>query len=235
VPAPMLLDSGGKEKPLLKKQAELFKFLSTQKYAYSFNLLNNTELADWVKKEISKRGGKISAKAAEMLVGLVGSDGWQINNELDKLLSYKNAGKLTPSGAAVEIEDVKNLVRGNFSENIFALTDALSVKNKALAVKLLDEQIEAGLSDGYLLNMFTRQFRILLQIKQALESGLSQRQIASQLKLHPFVVQKGVEQAHYFTLSVLKNVLSQLAKIDYEVKSGDGDYLTGLNMLIAGL
>jgi len=235
IPSPMLLDSSGREKPLLKKQAELFKFLSAQKYAYSFDLLSNTASANWVKRETARRGGKISVKAAEMLVGLVGNDGWQINNELDKLLSYKMAGKLTADGVDIEIEDVKNLVRGNFSENIFALTDALSVKNKALAIKLLDEQIEAGLSDGYLLNMFTRQFRILLSIKQALESGSNSRQIASQLKLHPFVAQKGVEQARNFTLPVLKNILSRLVRIDYEVKSGRGDYLAGLNMLIAKL
>ena len=235
IPSPMLLDSSGKEKPLLKKQAELFKFLSAQKYAYSFDLLSNTESANWVKRETARRGGKISVKAAEMLVGLVGNDGWQINNELDKLLSYKMAGKLTADGVDIGIEDVKNLVRGNFSENIFALTDALSVKNKALAIKLLDEQIEAGLSDGYLLNMFTRQFRILLSIKQALESGSNSRQIASQLKLHPFVAQKGIEQARHFALPALKNILNRLVKIDYEVKTGQSDYLTGLNMLIAKL
>ena len=233
--SPLLLDSSGKEKPMNKKQAELFKFLAGQKYAYNFNLLTNAEAADWVRKQAGLRGGKISAKAAEALVGLVGNDGWQINNELNKLLSYKTAGKLTQNGAEIEMEDVKSLVRGNFSENIFALTDALSVKNKALAVKLLDEQVEAGLSDGYLLNMFTRQFRILLSIKQALESGLSQRQIAGRLKLHPFVAQKGLEQARHFTLPVLKNILSALVKIDYEVKSGSGDYLAGLNMLIAKL
>ncbi|MBI2459558.1 MAG: DNA polymerase III subunit delta [Parcubacteria group bacterium] len=234
-PAPLLLDSSGQEKPLLKKPAELFKFLSAQKYSYSFNLLSNTESANWVKKQVVLGGGKISAKAAEMLVGLVGNDGWQISNELAKLLSYKSAGQFTRGGAEIELEDVKNLVRGNFSENIFALTDALSVKNKALAVKLLDEQAEAGLSDGYLLNMFVRQFRILLQIKQALLSGLSQRQIAGQLKLHPFVAQKGLEQARHFNLPSLKNILSRLIKLDYEVKSGQGDYLTGLNMLIAEL
>lgn len=234
-PAPMLLDSSGQAKPLLKQAAELFKFLSAQKYAYNFTLLSNVELTNWVKKQATLRGGKISLKAAEMLVGLVGNDGWQVNNELAKLLSYKAAGKLTKGVTEIEIEDVKNLVQGNFSENIFVLTDALSLKNKSLAVKLLAEQIEAGLSDGYLLNMFIRQFRILLQIKQALESGLSQRQIAGKLKLHPFVAQKGVEQARHFTLPILKNILSRLAKIDYEVKSGQSDYLTGLNMLIAGL
>ena len=220
---------------MTKKQSELFKFLQSQKYAYNFNQLNNTELAAWTRKLTAERGGKISLTAAQALVGLVGADGWRISQEIDKLVNYKAAGKLTPVEAEIEIEDVQRLVRGNFSENIFALTDALSLKNKALAVKLLDEQTAAGLSDGYLLNMFARQFRILLRIKQALEAGLNQRQLAARLKLHPFVLQKGLAQARNFNLPSLKNILSRLAEIDYEVKSGRGDYLTGLNMLIAGM
>lgn len=232
-PVAMLVDAAGKDKPLIKKQAGLFKFLSEQKYAYSFNLLSNIELANWVKKEVAIRGGKISQRAAEMLVGLVGNDGWQINNEIDKLLNYKASAKLTAGAAEIEAADIQNLTQGNFSENIFALTDALSNKNKSLAVKLLNDQIDAGLSDGYLLNMFTRQFRILLQIRQALDAGAGARKIASQLKLHPFVIQKGVEQARNFSLPVLKNILSHLARIDFEAKSGRSDYITGLNMLIA--
>jgi len=231
--APMFIGGDGQDKPLNKKQAEFFKFLTKQKYAYSFNLLSNTESAGWAKKQASSRGGKISAKAAELLVGLVGVDGWQISNELDKLVNYKAANKLTGAEADIEVEDVRNLVQGNFSENIFALTDALSVRNKALAAKLLTEQLEAGLDEGRLLNMFVWQFRALLQIKQATEAGLSQRQIASQLKLHPYVAQKGLAQARNFTLPILKNMLSRLAEIDYQVKSGRGDFLAGLNMLIA--
>ena len=243
VMAPMFIGGDGQDKPLNKKPAEFFKFLTKQKYTSGFNRLSNTESADWAKKQAAARGGKISAKAAELLVGLVGVDGWQISNELDKLISYKaanplrlvesEASKLTGAEADIEVEDVRNLVQGNFSENIFALTDALSVRNKALAAKLLSEQLEAGLDEGRLLNMFVWQFRVLLQIKQATEAGLSQRQIASQLKLHPYVAQKGLAQARNFTLPILKNMLSRLAEIDYQVKSGRGDFLAGLNMLIA--
>jgi DNA polymerase III delta subunit len=230
---PMLLDSAGKDKPLNKKQADLFKFLSGQKYSFSYNLLSNTELAGWAKKLAGARGGKISLKAAETLIGLVGNNGWQISNELDKLLSYKATVKLTDTDAEIGVEDVKKLVQGNFSENIFALTDALSNKNKILAIKLLDEQIEAGSDGQYLLNMFIRQFRILLQIKQAVDSGFSQRQIIGQLKLHPFVLQKGMEQVRGFSLQILKNILSQLVRIDYLVKSGQSEYIVELNRLIA--
>lgn len=232
---PFLIDPSGQDKPLNKKSADLFKFLVKQKYAYNFNSLSHTELANWVKKEVVKRGGKISAEAAAMLVGLVGADGWQISQEIDKLLSFKQAGKLTEALLEISAVDVKKLVQGNFSDNIFALTDALSVKNKPLAIKLLDEQIEAGLEGPYLLNMFVRQFRILLQLRQALDAGLGPRQIASQMKLHPFVLQKGLEQARNFSLQTLKNIFSQLAQIDYLAKSGQQDYITGLNMLIAKL
>lgn len=231
--APFLIDSAGQDKPLNKKAADLFKLLAKEKYSYNFNLLSHTELANWVKKEVAARGGKINVQAAELLVGLVGNDGWQIKNEIDKLLSFKQAGKLTESLLEIEVSDVKNLTRGSFSNNIFALTDAISARNKPLAVKLLDEQIEAGLGGPYLLNMFVRQFRILLQLRQALDAGLSQRQIAGQMKLHPFVLQKGLEQARNFNLANLKNIFSQLAKIDYLAKSGQRDYLTGLNLLIA--
>ena len=230
---PFLIDSDSKDKPLNKVQSEFFKFLVGQKYSLpSFNSLSNTELALWVKKETAGRGGKISAKAAELLVGLVGSDSWQINNEINKLISYKATSKLTDSVVEIGEEDIKNLVRGNFSDNIFSLTDAISAKNRNMAVKLLEELVDSGFDGHYLFSMFIRQFRILLRIRQAVDSGLSQRQIANLFKLHPFVLQKGLMQADNFTLANLKNILNQLIKIDYLVKSGQSDYLTSLSSLV---
>jgi len=125
------------------------------------------------------------------------------------------------------------LVRGNFDENIFALTDAISNKNNSLAAKLLEEQIEAGLADAYLINMIIRQFRILLQIRQALDSGQSSRQMISALRLHPFIVQKGINQVRRFDLDSLKNILSKLVEIDFKMKTGQADARTMLNLLIA--
>jgi len=250
---PVKIDAAGREKPLTKQQSQLFKFLVSQKYTQQFNQLSNTEATAWTKKEVEKRKGKITYQAAQMLTGLVGSDLWQINNEIDKLLSYKSGRepKLIEGGEAlleseipesrfltgqvitIEVEDVEMLVRGNFDENIFALTDAISNKNNSLAAKLLEEQIEAGLADAYLINMIIRQFRILLQIRQALDSGQSSRQMISALRLHPFIVQKGINQVRRFDLDSLKNILSKLVEIDFKMKTGQADARTMLNLLIA--
>jgi len=230
------LDNIGRERVLTKQQQQLFNFLHTQKYSQQFNLLNNTEVAAWTKKEVIKRGGKISNQAVQILTSLVGSDLWHISNEIDKLLSYKSAvrPKLTGVGAiTIEVDDVENLVRGNMDENIFALTDAISHKNKALASRLLEEQLAAGLTDNYLLAMFIRQFKILLQIKQAQDVGFNSRKIVSSLKLHPFVVQKGLNQVRNFSLATLKNIINQLVRIDYLMKTGKADIHLMLNLLIA--
>jgi DNA polymerase-3 subunit delta len=233
----IFLDSISGEDKLPKYKSELFKTLIKQKYAQEFKMLSNTEATTWTKKEVEARGGKISHQATMELTSLLGSDLWQINNEIDKLINYKASQKLgladNEKGSVIEAEDVKNLVRGQFDEKIFSLTDAISARNKAQAVKLLEEQTEAGLTDSYLLTMITRQFRIMLQIKQALDSGHTSRKIISLLKLHPFIVQKGINQVRNFTLPSLKNILGKLVEIDYLMKSGKAEIKPMLSLLIA--
>lgn len=245
-------DKDGRDKPLGKKEKELFDFLSRpfdklastsspqvmtgQKFAQEFKKLSNTELAAWIKKETEARGGAISARAAQVLVGLVGYDLWQINREIDKLINYKSGEKpaLASGGAPAVIEeaDVEKLVKGNFDDNIFALTDAIGARDKALATRLLEEQIELGANEIYLLTMITRQIKIILQVRQALDLGQSSRQIITELKLNPYVAQKAIEQSRHFSLNALKIIFSKLVEIDYKIKSGQGDGLTLLNLLI---
>lgn len=229
----------GSGQKLSQAKADLFKMLAKQKYAQEFKPLSNSETAAWVKKEIESRGGKISRPAVLILSALLGSDLWQINNEIDKLVNYKAGQKLHLAGAeeAVTITeaDVKEIVQGVFDEKVFALTDAISNKNKKLAVKLYEEQLESGKSDDYLFNMILRQFRILLTIRQALDSGFSARKIASTLKLHPFVAQKSIIQVRNFSLVGLKDILGQLVRIDYLVKSGRLDGRAALSSLIVRL
>lgn len=229
-------DLGATEK-LPAAKNELFKFLNGQKFRYVFKNLTGAETTVWVKKETEARGGKISRAAAGALAAIAGADLWQANTEIDKLINYKSGQKLKladgEKGLEITEEDAKKMARGKFDENIFALTDAIGNKNKKLAARLLEEQIGAGLTDSYLLTMVIRQFRILAQIKQALNNGMSPRQIAGTLKLHPFVAQKGAEQAHYFSLPALKNIFNQLVRIDFLIKTGAANAKTGLSLLLA--
>lgn len=231
----MMVDAGGKEKAILVKPKKLFQFLVKQQFVQEFKALSNTEMATWIKREVERRGGQMSYQAINLLVSLVGNDLWQVNNEIEKLISYKLGiePKLVEGGKPpiIEVGDVEELVRGGFDENIFALTDAISAKNKAQALKLLEEEFDGGVADVYLLTMIIRQFKILLQIRVSLDQGQTSRKMISSLKLHPFIVQKGINQVRNFSLDQLKKIISRLVEMDSKLKTGKGDMRTMLDML----
>jgi DNA polymerase III subunit delta len=212
---------------------KLFKYLSEQKYAQNFKKLSNTEAAAWIKKEVSKRGARIKPQAILSLASMFGGDLWQLNSEIDKLINHKQAQLLAESEAVINEDDIELLCRGNVDANIFAFADAISNKNKASAMKLLEQELEAGVAEQYLLTMIIRQFRILLQVKEGVQSGATARKIASQLHLHPFVVQKSLAQVNGFTLQSLKNIFSSLVEIDRKTKTGQTDFKSAISLLIA--
>lgn len=216
---------------------KFWRFLSKQRYTQNFKILSNTEATNWIKKEVKARGAKIKHQAAFSLTSLLGSNLWQLSNEINKLISYKQSQQKEllagNKDIIIEVEDVEKLVRGNFNENIFALTDAVSNKRKSLAIKLFEQEIEAGTTESHLIFMVIRQFRILLQVRQSLDKGHTARKIISQLGLHPFVVQKCLAQVRNFSLPTLKNILQRLIRIDKEIKSGQAEAKSALGMLIA--
>jgi DNA polymerase III subunit delta len=239
------IDADGRDKPLGKKEKELFDFLARpfgklmtgQKFTQEFKKLNNSELSAWIKKEVEARGGAIAPRAIQVLIGLIGYDLWQIDREMDKLINFKSGGKpaLTSGGAPeiIDEKDVEELVKGNFDDNIFALTDALGARNKSLAIKLLEEQFALGANEIYLLTMMTRQIKIILQARQALDLGQSSRELISEFKINPFVAQKAMEQARNFSLEALKIIFSKLVEIDFKIKSGQGEPQALLGLLIS--
>lgn len=207
---------------------KLFKFLSQQKYAQEFKALSPVALNNFIKKELDLYDKKISQGALAELLKRTEGDLWLISQSLKK-------AALGTSADILDIDDIKQYSSEKYNENIFSLTDAISLNNKPLAVKILEEQYEAGLSNQYLISMLSRQFKILLQLKEAKESGLSESETASQLKLHPYVVKKGFSQINKFSLVNLKQYFNKIVQIDKKNKSEQVDIKAELLLLITDL
>lgn len=209
------------------ERTAIFKFLNKPKQAEKFDFLPRVKLIPWILKEVEVNGVEISQPAAEALSDLVGSDLWQMSGEIGKLAAYCRGRGKKNKKEIIEVEDVNLFVRGNFDENIFSLTDALGQKNKKVFFKILNEQIEAGLSEQYIFSMLVRQFRILLQIKEAvaedypfLSAGDSvlRQKIAAKLGLHPYVVTKALYQVKNYTAPDLKKIYGKMLEIDMRMK-----------------
>lgn len=197
-----------------KKDNLLFKRLVKEKYAQEFDLLRDNELKNWLRAEVKKRGGKISAEAIEKLISLIGNDLWQMDSEVDKLIAYVDL-------KAIEEKDVEELVKGKFDDNIFHFIDALATKNTQLAHQLLADQFNSGANELYILTMLIRQFRILLQVKEMAgeKRYLAKNEVATELEIHPFVAQKAISQTRNFSLEKLKSIYGQLLDTDVKIKT----------------
>jgi len=216
------------EKSLKAEAKKLFTFLNKQKYVQEFKTLSGTQLLNWLKKETNLYQKEISSSAAALLINLTSGNLWSLSQEIKKLSFYTTEKIITEA-------DIKILTTGTFNEDIFALTDALSAKNKPQAIRLLEEQYAAGLGDEYLIAMLIRQFKILLQIREALDDKMNPLEMAGKLKLHPYVAKKGALQAKNFSQQTLKNYLNRLINLDFSNKNSSADIKTELTLLISSL
>lgn len=225
-------NSSGRSNPLKLKFSKLFNFIVENKaYVEEFKLLSNLELEQWIISEVEKLKGEINPPAIQTLIALVGNDLWTLSSEINKLVFYKKSDK----DNIIKKEDVFEMVKGSFDQKIFDLLDLITSKNSRLAVKFLEEQYEAGLNEQYIWHMITNQIKTLLQIKQGVQDGQNNIEIASSVKVHPFVVKKGIIQANKFSASQLREVFSDLLKIDFKFKTGQGDTKMLLDLFILKL
>src|SRR3989339_234231 len=213
------------EEGLPDQRTAVFKLLNKPKQAEKFELLSEIKLPQWILKEAEGKKVGIERPAVNLLAGLVGPDLWQIAGELDKLSSF--TAKRENKQNIITADDVKVFVKGRFDEDIFSLTDAIGNRNKKQIFRILNEQISAGLKESYIFSMLVRQFRILFQIKETVEKKYSfvslgdyslKQNLASELGLHPFVVQKTLAQIKNYKLQELENIYKKLLLIDMQMK-----------------
>jgi len=218
-------ESGAIE-PKLETQKELFKILIKKpNLSEEFKLLEGAKLQNWIKKEIENRRGKIDGLAIMKLAAFVGSDLWQMNNEIDKLIVYNGKKEIKSA-------DIDLLVKSRLEANIFETIDALAVKDKQKALKLMHKHLEKGEDPFYLLSMYVYQFRNLIKVRDLMEKGISFSVLPKKLKMHPFVIKKTFIQAKNFTLDGLKKIYLRLKNLDILIKTGKIEPKTALDLFV---
>lgn len=208
----------------------LFNKLIKSKFSQEFTPLQGQILNKWILKEIEAQNGKIQTQAINILATFIGSDLWQMTNEIKKLASFT-------LGREITAEDVTLLVKGKFNDEIFALTDMIGTKNKKAALKLLDEQLKNNTPEILILASIINQFRNLIQVREILEDNTfpTRDMVVSQVGLHPFVATKSIEQARNYSMDNLKTIYTRLLKIDRKLKTGQTKGRILFDLLVMGL
>jgi len=201
------------EKKIPEKD-KLFNLLKKSEYCWFLPTPNNSQLKKWLSTYCSKNKIKIDDEAITEIITLIGNDLMRLVNELNKIKHYDSE--------KISRAIVKELVKANYQDDIFKLTDALADKNRKLALNLLSRQLIMGNEPLALLGTINWQFKSLLKIKSTLLSDpkITPNKIASEIGLHPFVVTKNINAVKKFTLEELINIQNELFDLETQLKSG---------------
>jgi len=207
------------------KRTKFFKALAKSTKSQDFSFLQPADLRKWAAIEFEKTKTKIKPDALDLLVNFVGSDLWQMANEINKLSNYKK-------NSIIEKADVELLVKPNEENEIFKTIEAVASKNKKLALSLFHKYFDDGEAPLYLLSMIAYQFRTLLIIKDLQDKKEPYGLIAKKSGLHPFVVQKSYYLCNQFTLEQLKKIYRKIFEIDLDIKTGKIEAETALDLFV---
>lgn len=208
-----------------RSTSKLFEFLKKGKHAERFDPLGPGKLRDWSRAQFQEFGMMIEPDALTQLLSRTGTDLWRLSNEIHKLATFRKKGTVT-------VEIVRELISTSLDDQLFQFTDAVIEKRVVKALKLLEQQFRFGNSPQQLLSGLSWQLRTLKDVKTAMEQPID---VASDLRLHPFVVRKLSVISKLVSYQELDRMIEVLIASDFQLKTQKTDPKTILDRCVLEL
>lgn len=192
-----------------------------------FAPLSAAERITWIQNELKQRQATIVPPAVQRLLVLCGEDMWRLASELDKVITYAGQRPIT-------LADIDQLVMGEATSDIFALTDAIGMRQSGTIARLIRQEISSGANVFGLLAALAQHIRTLVRVRQALDGGVSAGSLATRLGIHPYVAQKSVQQVSHFSADQLIELHHRLVRVDHDLKTSPLDAETLLDIVLLG-
>ena len=211
------------------KRKDIYKALSKVGFDIDCSTQDEDMLGKWIRSKVLSEGKDISPRALAFLLNRVGTDMSNIATEIEKLVCY------CIDRDVITEKDIEAVCANYLTGRIFAMTDAISNQDQKRAMELYYDLLALKEPPPKILAMITRQFNLMLQVKEMTDNRRGNNEIASALKLQPFLVGKYQGWARQYSFEQLKKALDLCASNDDAVKKGKLDYIISVEMVIIGI
>ncbi|HWR37688.1 MAG TPA: DNA polymerase III subunit delta [Clostridia bacterium] len=181
--------------------------------------VEESEAVRWVIDNAAKEGVKVDQDAAREMVDALGGDMMMLSGELEKLILYVGEKK------RITLGDVETMVLAAKQRTLYELTDAISAKDRAKALEVLDAIITTGDGDeaaiGHLY-MLAKTFRQMLVISErnVRDSRSLWAALWQGFRVPPFAAEDIIRQARrYKSRRELTRAIRLIAKADLALRS----------------
>ena len=203
------------------KRGKLYKAVKDRGHIVELTRQDERTLVRWILGMAKKEGKQMNESSAAYLLAKVGNDMENVQKELEKLFCY------TMHRAEITRNDIDEVCVTQISNHIFDMVDAVAGKNQRKALNYYYDLLALKEPPMRILFLLTRQFRILMEVKELESLGYAPKEIASKVGIMPFLVGKYRAQAKTFTRKELRMILEDGMQAEEDVKTGKiGDVLS---------
>ena len=196
------------------KRSKLYKTINKIGKVVEFGEQNEDLLIRWIVGRLRKENKNITRDVLQLFMDKTGSDMGNIDRELEKLICY------AMDKDVIEAEDVEAVTTEQITNRIFEMVNAIAEHEQKKALDLYYDLLTLKEPPMRILFLITRQFQILLNVKDMSGKGFDQGTIASKVGIPPFAVRKNQAQARGFSKEQLKQALVDGVELEEAVKTG---------------
>ena len=176
----------------------------------------DSDKAEFVRGEFKNLGRKISTQAVQALIDSLGSDLRELGGACSQLASDVQDGKL------IDEDDVAAYQRGRIETTGYDVADAVLDGKTALALISLRNAINTGTDPVLIVSAIAASIRTMAKVSGA-SRGLKSYDLASQLGLPPWQIDKARRQLSGWSENALARSVITLAQADADIKGAAAD------------
>ncbi len=196
------------------KRSKMYKAVKKNGQIAEFAEQNEALLTRWILSRLKKEGKRITSSVMQLFLGKTGTDMGNIDRELEKLICY------TMGREVIEAADVEAVVTEQPSNKIFEMINAVAEHNQRKALDHYYDLLALKEPPMRILYLITRQFQILLTVRDLSGRGFDRHTMAQKAGIPDFAVARNVSQAKGFTAAQLIGALKEGAGLEEAVKTG---------------
>jgi len=192
-------------------------------------VLSDIEMRGWLKRQFGVLSIDIEDSAVELFFEYVGTNLVQAKTEVDKLINYIGDRKL------VTIRDVAASVSIEGETNVYSLTKAINEDNKGKVMDIYYSLLKTGNDQIRLLNLIYRFLKDSYITLKLLDKGYNQASIAQILNISPGRAYYIMKDAKSFEAKKLEKDIIEIGNLDYNIKIGKIDKVSGMELFLFGM
>jgi DNA polymerase III subunit delta len=201
----------------IKRDSALAKAVAKAGQILAYDVTKK-QLPEWVAEQFARSGASADRDACRALVEAVGDDVGDLASEIQKLVTWAGDEQITR--AAVE-----GLAVGRAETPIFAVTDSWGRRDVAATLRAAESLLDRShrSRSGELIRLvgsLVAHVGRVRRISRLADEGVRSSEVASRLRIHPFVAEKAAKQARNFSPVELDEATVRLAELDAGAKGG---------------